>query len=125
METLRDYEEFVMQGDAMDSDDKNSIPAGSDIKVVPISPQNWPTDYLLRKIPQYVVISSGVARICRVASIIEFNHVRDSLLFKYQNPDKTKYPNFEVALRNIRFLGWVKSVGIHRNSIPQLPQNHE
>lgn len=107
-ETQRDnLRIFEMRGSFMDSGGKDRISDGDTLHSLPVPGSHWTIDFLDKKLPHYVVRSGRSLTVCAIRS-----YDTETSCFRVYglNPDKTRFPDFDIYLDEISEMYYAKTV---------------
>lgn len=89
------YFAFVTEGPSMDDGTSEAIIEGSTVTGRDIQKQHWVNKFHMGSFKDYVIVHRDVILVKR---IIDHNTEKGTILCNSLNPDKRKYPDFEINL---------------------------
>ena len=91
----------------MDSGRKDRISDGDNIQGLPVPGSHWTIDFLDKKLPHYVIRSGRSLTVCEIRS-----YDPETSCFRVcgLNPDKARFPDFDIYLDEISEMYYVKTV---------------
>lgn len=98
---------FEMRGSFMDSGGKGRIGDGDTIHGQPVPGSLWTVDFLGKKLPHYVIRSGRSHTVCVIRG-----YDPETSCFRVcgLNPDKARFPDFDIYLDEISEMHYVKTV---------------
>ena len=107
-ETQRDNMRiFEMRGSFMDSGGKDRISDGDTIQGRQVSGSLWTVDFLDKKLPHYVIRSGRSHTVCVIR---DYDPETSCFRVCGLNPDKARFPDFDIYLDEISEMHYVKTV---------------
>lgn len=107
-ETQRDnLRTFEMTGSFMDSGNKDRISDGDTIHSLPVPGSHWAIDFLDKMLPHYVIRSGRSHTVC---AIRDYDPETSCFRVGGLNPDKVRFPDFDIYLDEISEMYYVKTV---------------
>lgn len=98
---------FEMRGSFMDSGGKDRISDGDIIHGLPVPGSHWTIDFLDKKLPHYIIRSGRSHTVCVIRG---YDPETSCFRVSGLNPDKTRFPNFDIYLDEISEMHYVKTV---------------
>lgn len=98
---------FEMRGSFMDSGDKDRISDGDTIHGLPVPGSHWTIDFLDKKLPHYVIRCGRSHTVCVIS---DYNPETSCFRVSGLNPDKARFPDFDIYLDEISEMHYVKTV---------------
>lgn len=105
--TLGSYRAFEVRGDSMDDDKRGAICDGFIVTGRKLYEKHWKNKLHIHEYKNFILVTDEGIQIKEIAE----HRVEEGIIVcRSRNPDKSKYPDFELSLADVREIYYVKAV---------------